>query len=202
MSHSTSPTLLDKTVYIPFGSFVHNIVSGIVAIVIVIAAFTFAILVGDTWAIVLGSLVGLIFIFGLIMLPISAAIDVGGRIPEVKTARELDENLKKIEIRHPYLWLIVLLTIAGFWSVIGWFVAMAWACSPGKVVIPDKLYDAAFSKNSLQDQSDQASIADTIHKQNNPTGLEAELMEINQLLAKDLITKDEAEKRRTVILGR
>jgi len=65
---------------------VQNLVSGLVAIVIVVAAFTFAVLVRETWAIVLGSLVGLLFIFCLIMLPISAAMDVGGRIPEIKTA--------------------------------------------------------------------------------------------------------------------
>jgi hypothetical protein len=61
MNHSQSSILPDKTVYIPFGSFVQNLVSGLVAIVIVVAAITFAVLVRETWAIVLGSLVGLLF---------------------------------------------------------------------------------------------------------------------------------------------
>ena len=202
MNHSQSSILPDKTVYIPFGSFVQNLVSGLVAIVIVVAAFTFAVLVRETWAIVLGSLVGLLFIFCLIMLPISAAMDVGGRIPEIKTARESDESLKKIEIRHPYLWVIVLLTIASFWSGIGWFIAMAWACSPGRVVIPDSIYNAVFSEKKPLDNGSDVPASSKDLNQNKITDLEANLIETNQLLANNLITKEEADKRRELILNR
>jgi hypothetical protein len=181
---------------------VQNLVSGLVAIVIVVAAITFAVLVRETWAIVLGSLVGLLFIFCLIMLPISAAMDVGGRIPEIKTARESDESLKKIEIRHPYLWVIVLLTIASFWSGIGWFIAMAWACSPGRVVIPDSIYNAVFSEKKPPDNGSDVPASSKELNQNKITDLEANLIETNQLLANNLITKEEADKRRELILNR
>lgn len=202
MNQPTSSVLSGKTVYIPFGGFLHSIASSIWGIIFATGGLIFPFLVNETWAFVIGWIISGIFILGLITIPITTAMDVGERIPEVKAARESDESLKKLEIRHPYLWVIVLLTIASFWSVIGWFVALAWACSPGRVVIPDNIYNVVFSKCNPQDQHTDLPLAATDSKLNETKGLESDLIEINQLLEKDLITKEEAEKRRGLILNR
>ena len=200
MNQPTSSVLSGKTVYIPFGGFLHNIASSILGFIFAIGGFIFPFLVGETWAFVLGWIISGIFVFGLIMIPITTAMDVGDRVPEVQAARKSDENLKKLEIRHPYLWVIVLLTIASFWSVIGWFVALAWACSPGKVVIPDSIYNAVFSEKTPPDNGGDVPASSKELNQNKTTDLEAKLIEINQLLANNLITKEEAGKRIELIL--
>jgi hypothetical protein len=202
MNQPTSSILSGKTVYVPFGGFLQNIGSSFWSIIFAAGGFIFPLLVKETWAFVVGWIISGLFIFVLIMIPITVAMDVSERIPEVKAARESDESLKKLEIRHPYLWVIVLLTIASFWSVIGWFVALAWACSPGRVVIPDNIYNVVFSKSNPQDQHADLPLAATDSKLNETKGLESDLIEINQLLEKDLITKEEAEKRRGLILNR
>lgn len=136
--------LPDKTVNIPFGGFFSHLMVGLVLLAIAVGAILLPVFVQETWAMVVGWGLGSVLAFLFFMFPISLAMDVGDRIPEIEEARKKDEDLKEIQIRHPRLWVIVLLNIAGFWSGIGWIIALAWACSPGKVVIPDQVYSKVF----------------------------------------------------------
>lgn len=144
MPTSNTTVLPDKTVNVPFGGFFSTLMVGLVILAIAVGAFLLPLFVQETWAMVVGWGLGSVLVFLFFIFPISIAMDVGDRIPEIEEARKKDEELKEIQIRHPRLWVIVLLNIASFWSGIGWIIALAWACAPGKVVIPDKVYFKAF----------------------------------------------------------
>lgn len=200
MARSTTTTVLpDKTVNIPFGELDSNLITGLIWAAFSVGCFLLPVLVQATWAIVIGWGLGGLVVLCLIFYPISVAMDVGDRIPEVKDARNKDKELKKIVIPHPHLWAIILLNIASFWSVIGWIVAMAWACSPGKVMIPDKLFANIFDKDAPVKPEKTPSSPSQVPT--NPS-LEAQLTEINQLVERGLLTKDEADSRKGLILSR
>jgi len=197
---STTTVLPDKTVNIPLGGLGTNIIAGLFGAAFAAGCFLLPAFVPETWAMFVGWGLGSLIVFGLIFMPIGVAMDVGDRIPELEAAREKDKELKGIEIRHPHLWAIILLNIASFWSGIGWIVAMVWACSPGKVVIPDKVYAAVFAKNDPEEPKlDQPSSPPRLPAN---TNLEAQLAEINQLVDKGLLTKEEAEDRKRLVLSR
>jgi 4-hydroxybenzoate polyprenyltransferase len=197
---STTTVLPDKTVNIPLGELGSNLAAGLFFAALAVGGFLLPMFFPATWAIVVGWSLGALIACGLIFMPISVAMDVGDRIPEVKDARENDKELKQIEIRHPHLWAIVLLNVASFWSGVGWVVAMVWACSPGKVVIPDKVFAVVFGKNNPEEPKlDQPSSPPRLPV--NPS-LEEQLTEVNQLVDKGLLTKEEAEERKTLILKR
>lgn len=200
MTESTTTVLPDKTVPIPFGGFFANLIAGLFITGLAVGAFLFPALVPQTWAMVVGWSLGSLLVFGLVFFPISIAMDVGDRIPEIEEARKNDEELKEIQIRHPQLWAIVLLNIASFWSGIGWIIAMAWACSPGKVAIPDKVFSKVFDNtNSEKPDAQQGHPTESI---SGPSCLETELIEIKRLEEKGLLSKEEADNRRKLILSR
>ena len=200
MTNTSSTTVLpDKTVNIPLGGLVTNLMAGLFAAALAAGCFLLPMFVPEWWAMGFGWGLGALIVLCLIFMPISVAMDVGDRIPEVEAAREKDEELKEIEIRHPHLVAIVLLNIASFWSVIGWVVAMVWACSPGKVVIPDMVFAAVYEKADPEEPKLNPNSPPRLPAN---SSLEAQLTEINQLLEKGLLTKEEAEGRKRLILSR
>ena len=200
MTKSSTTVLPDKTVNIPLGELGTNLIAGLLVAVFAVGCFLFPMMVPASWAMLVGWSLGGLIVICLIFMPISVAMDVGDRIPEVAAARKNDKELKEIEIRHPHLWIIVLLNIASFWSGIGWVVAMVWACSPGKVVIPDRIFAAVFDENdSMKSKLDKTSSPPPLPGN---SSLEAQLTEINQLIEKGLLTKDEAEARKILVLNR
>lgn len=195
-----STVLQDKTVYIPFGDFIKSLTCGLLAFALAVGGSVLPLFVTEPWAAIVGWGGAGLMLIGLLFLPVGVALDIGDRIPEIRAAREKDKSLKELNVHHPYLWVIILLNITTFWSGVGWFVALIWACSPGKVVIPDKLFNVVFANN---DQSESKVRSDNVTSTPSETPkLEAELEEIKQLVDKGLITKEEAEIRRKFILNR
>lgn len=201
MTESPSTTVLsDKTVNIPFGEFASTFIAGIIIAALAVGAFLLPVFVQAPWAFIVGWGIGGLMCFGLIFAPVSLALDVGDRIPEIKAARKTNKDLKEIDVRHPYLWAIILLNLASFWSGIGWLVALAWACSPGKVVIPDKLFNAVF----LDKRNDGPEVLQkgVVATSSGSSILESELLELKQLVERGLITVEEGDARRKLILNR
>lgn len=195
-----------KAVHIPFGDFSRNLGAGVALLIIAAGAVALPFAVPDSvpglWlfvAVICWGIAALI-VFSLVFLPISLAMDVGDRVPEIKQAREKDKSLKSVRISHPYLWAIVILNLVGFWFVIGWIVAIAWACSPGHVVIPDKIFDKAFQKTKKQ--GDGVVLEQTDAQPSRVVSLEHELTEIKLLEEKGLLSKMEADARRNLVLSR
>ena len=197
--------LPDKTVNIPFGGVFTQLIVGLIVAALALgsfflpAAFSFA-----TWSYLIGWGIGCFLIFGIVCLPISVASDVGDRIPEIQAARKNNPEIKEIQIKHRYFGAIILLTILSFWSGFGWIVALAWACSPGKVVIPDKLFAAAFGRNQAPDaDADLAPVVQPPAIQNEPVStLQNELHEIARLHEAQLISDEEFAARRKLVLSR
>lgn len=197
-SHTTTD-FSNKTVNVPFGELANALGSGLFAAVLAALLFTVPSLVDASWVMLVSYGCGSFLILFIICLPISIAIDVGDRIPEVKKARSKNPEVREVQIRHPQFWAILVLNVAAFWSGIGWFMALAWACSPGKIVIPDEIFAIAFAgKDPRSPKLVDSKIPQSFHI----LSLEAQLTEINQLVEKGLLTKEEAASRRSLILSR
>lgn len=191
--------LPNKTVNIPFGNFSSALGALILFGAIGVGCILLPIFIPATWAYVVGwGIAGLVF-FGLFFMPIGMAMDVGDRIPEIEAARKNNDKLKSIEIRHPHFWIIVLLMIFTFWTGLGWLAALIWACSPGKVVIPDAVFSVVFENGDIEKTETTPPLPQPTEPSN--SSLEGKLIEISQLVEKGLITKDEAESRRQLILN-
>lgn len=199
MAASTTSLLHDKSVNIPFGELGSALGSALLYAIFATGAFCLPFMIEATWAAIIGCGIGGILVLTLIFLPIIIAMDVGDRIPEVREARSGNKELRDVPIRHPYLWIIILINILCFWSGLGWLVALAWACSPGRVMIPNEIFHIVFEKeNPHKLQRPPKIVAASTTSPN----LESQLLEIHKLLVSGVLTKEEAEARRTLILSR
>jgi len=204
----TTIDLQSKTVYIPFGEFFANLFAGLIVIFLAVVGILLGMFAFGQEEV--GEFLGLLGLLGfggaglcclgLIFQPILVGRDVSGRVPEIAELKEKHEELKDLEIRHPYFWAIVLMNLLTFWSIVGWFVAMIWACSPGRVVIPDKF----LSKLGSTGDSSSSPKPTTAHDQGTDGGggLKEALQEIESLKSQGLISDEEAEARRKLILNR
>ncbi len=215
MAQSQPTTVLPgNIVQIPFGKFFYTL--GVILLItpVVYGFFILPEFVNEiiprivAFAVCWG--LGGLILLRLVLVPGTMAMDVGNRIPEIKAARERDESLKKVHISHPYFGAITFLNITLFWSGIGWVIALAWSCSPGKVVIPDKLFKAAFphvrmiepkvlpvsvAPTPVEATSQEAEIESPKPE---PLSPEIVLQAIDNLVDRGLLTKEEAKVQRTL----
>lgn len=193
--------LSDKSVNIPFGGFfTHLIIGSFFALLAIWSFFIPSLFSYQRWSYIMGWGLSIVLVCIIAFLPIIVASDVGDRIPEVVKARKKDLEIDGVKIKHRYLSGIVILTILSFWSGFGWIIALAWACSPGKVVIPDKIFDAAFGGDQAPDL-EAASTLQSVESKLVGT-LEIELKEVTRLHEARLISDEEAEARRRLVLSR
>jgi len=184
----------ERAVSIPFGNFTSSILGFIGGAVVSIIMFLIGTALLDQSEFVAWAF-WLLACFGagiLLCWPIALAFDLSDRIPEIAELKAKDpEKYKELNIRHPKIWIIVLLTLALGWSGIAWIIAWAMALSPGKVPIPTDVFDEAFGAPTMPQMPAMPadkSIADKIK-------------ELDSLVAGGVITQEEAAERRKVILA-
>ena len=119
------------------------------------------------------------------------------------------DNLKKdSKIRHPFFWVIVLITIIFGGTLVVWFIALIWAHWPGNVIVPEVILKNLQSEQNFDDQQnvepDHIQSSDESEKSNFSTetndSIESKIAKINELLNKGLITQEEFDSKKRSIL--
>jgi Ca2+/Na+ antiporter len=187
--------------YIPFGGFGTSL--GAIVILVPICWVLAVIGLNNTpWAYVAAVLIFLIIYF----IPIKVAADIKDRIPEIAA---LDKELKKgSKIRHPFFWVIVLITIIFGGTLVVWFIALIWAHWPGNVIVPEVILKNLQSEQNFDNQQnvepDHIQSSDESEKSNFSTetndSIESKIAKINELLNKGLITQEEFDSKKQSII--
>ena len=137
----------------------------------------------------------------LLFYPTIVAYDVSGRIDEIEQLRESEGLYKDVVISHPYVWIIFIINLFFSATLIGWFIAFFWAHAPGTVLIPDLI---AKKINNLNNQSDnnieKSNLEKNDYKTTEKSDLQSKLEEVEILLKKGLLTKEEASIRRNKLI--
>lgn len=123
----------------------------------------------------------ILFLLGICLFfyPISVALDVSKRIPEISKAKAEHKSLDKISIRHQYFWAIVAINVLFGLTFVGWVVAFIMAHTPCDADLPHEFVDILNPKK--------------------PT-MEARLTEVQTLVATGVITQEEGSLRRETII--
>ena len=188
--------------YIPFGGFGTTL--GAIVILSIICGVFFMIGIGNdaVWAYVVAGLIFLIIFF----IPIQVAADIKDRIPEIAA---LDKELTKdSKIRHPFFWVIVLITIFFGGTLVVWIIALIWAHWPGNVTVPEVILKNLQSEQNFDNQQnvepDHIQSSDESEKSNFSTetndSIESKIAKINELLNKGLITQEEFDSKKQSII--
>ena len=131
--------------YIPFGGFGTSL-GAIVILVPICWVFLVTGFNNTPWAMVVAGVFFLILYF----IPIIVAVDIKDRIPEIDA---LDKELTKdSKIRHPFFWVIVLITIFFGGTLVVWFIALIWAHWPGNVIVPEVILKNLQSEQNFDNQ--------------------------------------------------
>ena len=187
--------------YIPFGGFGTTL--GAIVILVPICWVLVVIGFNNTpWAMVVAGLIFLIIFF----IPIQVAADIKDRIPEIAA---LDKELTKdSKIRHPFFWVIVLITIFFGGTLVVWLIALIWAHWPGNVIVPEVILKNLQSEQNFDNQQnvepDHIQSSDESEKSNFSTetndSIESKIAKINELLNKGLITQKEFDSKKQSII--
>jgi hypothetical protein len=152
------------------------------------------------------SVLGIIglFLFGIIIYfyPTVVAHDVSDRIEEIEKLREEHGLFKDVSIGHPYFWIIFIINIFFAATLIGWFVIFFWAHAPGTVLIPEVIANKISNKNDSKhfDKLEESNSKNTVLPLSKETNLESKLQEVENLVRKGLLTKEEASTRRNKLI--
>ncbi|MEM9357404.1 MAG: hypothetical protein AAGB04_14445, partial [Pseudomonadota bacterium] len=92
---------------------------------------------------------GCLFLLAIIFYPVGTAWDLSDDIPEIKALKK-DSRYKKVTIRHPSFWWVVILSVAALISAgLTWFIALFMVSGSINVDIPDDVAVAAGLKEDL-----------------------------------------------------
>ena len=152
---------------------------------------------------VVGWVISGLFGFALFFYPSIHANDVSERIPEVKALKENNKRLKDIKISHQYFWIIFIVNLFFGATGIAWLVLFFWAHMPGDVTIPDEILEALNDGSAEDAPSEDATVAPRAAgptEADQSTELERQLLEVQQLFEKGVITESEATLRRESLL--
>ena len=144
-------------------------------------------------------------LFGLVLFfyPSIHAHDVSDRIPEVKDLKANDKRFKDINISHQYFWIIFIVNLFFGATGIAWLVLFFWAHMPGDVTIPDEILEALNDGSAEDAPSEDATVVSPeagLTEAGQNTELERQLLEVQQLFDKGIITEPEAALRRESLL--
>ena len=156
----------------------------------------------------IGITIALFFSIAIYFFPTLVARDVSSRIEEIEVIRERDGLYKNVRISHPFFWVIFLVNIFFGYTGIVWLIIFLWAHAPGEVTIPNSIA-AKLKPEKQADLLPKPAPAPTKSptKATTPapsltpaTDLESKLQEVKNLVAKGLLTEDEAAIRRKKII--
>mgnify|MGYP001587613608 CR=1 FL=1 len=144
------------------------------------------------------------FLFGAIIYfyPTFVAFDVSDRIEEIQKLRDEQGLLKDVSIGHPFFWIICIINIFFAATLIGWFVIFFWAHAPGTVSIPEEVTKKITNKDNSKhfNKPEENNSKNAVLSHTKVTNLESKLLEVEDLVSKGLLSKEEASTRRNKLI--